>query len=128
MKDMSKVFFMLNGYTFKNIAEISWNKPTPKWEQDDEDIYGEHENVYAPSKKLVITLTLRNNTEDMTVINGFMKTNTEGAGSINDSRGQKNELIAFDKAVVMRNDKTYNRSENTTAYTINASVVGEVDK
>ena len=57
-----------------------------------------------------------------------MKTNTEGAGSINDSRGQKNELIAFDKAVVMRNDKTYNRSENTTAYTINASVVGEVDK
>ena len=36
MKDMSKVFFMLNGYTFKNITEISWNKPTPKWEQDDD--------------------------------------------------------------------------------------------
>lgn len=127
MKDMSKVYLMLNGYTFKNITEISWNKPTPKWEQDDEDIYGEHENVYAPSKKLVITVTLRNNTEDITIMNGFMKTNTEGAGSINDKRGNKNELIAFDKAVVMRNDKTYNRTENTTAYTINASTVSEID-
>lgn len=127
MKDMSKVMFMLNGYTFKNPTEISWNKPTPKWTQDDEDLYGEHENVYAPSKKLIITLTVRNNTEDMLMLNSFMKTNIEGAGTINDKRGSKNEIISFDKAVVLRNDKTYNRSENTTAYTINASVVSEID-
>lgn len=128
MKDLSKVFLMLNGYTLKNIKEISWNKPTEKWIQDDEDIYGEHENVYAPTKKLVITVTIRNNTEDAMTMNTFVKTNVEGAGSLSDTRGNNNESIIFDKAVVMRNDKTYNRSENTTQYIINASVVAEIDK
>lgn len=125
MKDMSKVYLNLNGVSLKNITEISWNKPTPKWTQDDEDIYGEHENVYAGSRKLVITVTVRNNTDDSRNLKLFEIGNVEGVGTLNDSRGKTKENIAFDKAVVMNNDKTYNRTDNTTQYIINASIITE---
>lgn len=125
MKDMSKVYFNLNGFSLKNITELSWNKPTTKWTQDEEDIYGEHENVYAGSKKLVITITVRHGTDDDRTLKLGEVSNIEGAGTLNDSRGSVTHNITFDKAVIMNNDRTYNRTENTTQYIINARILTE---
>lgn len=126
MKDMADVYLNLNGFSLKNITEISWNRPTPKWTQDDEDLYGEHENVYAGSKKLVITVTVRTKTDDDRTLKTMEISNLEGVGTLNDKRGRTTHNITFDKAVVMNNDRNFNRSDNTTQYIINASIVTEV--
>lgn len=126
MKDMSKVFFMINGYSLKNIKEFTYNKPTDPWTQDDEDIYGEHENVYAASKKIVFEITVRTGTDDDKILKTLEIAKTENVGTMKDSRGKNTNTIAFDKAVVSNLDRTYNRSENTVKYTIKASVVTDV--
>ena len=126
MKDTSKVYFNINGFSLKNIIEIAFNKPTPKWTQDAEDIFGDHENILAPSKKAVFTITVRRGTDDDRTLKTMEISNVEGAGTYNDKSGTRVCNVTFDKAVVMNNDRTNNRTENTVQYIINASIVTEV--
>lgn len=125
-KDMSRVYFNLNGFSLKNIREIAWNKPTDPWTQDDEDLYGEHENILANSSKIVFTITIRPGTDDERTLKTMEISKIEGAGAFIDKRTGIAQNIAFDKAVVSNNDKNYTRTENTVQYIVKASVIGDV--
>lgn len=126
MKDMSKVFFNINGYSLKNLTEFNWNKPTEEWTQDNEDIYNQHENVYAGSNKLVFTLTVRTGTDDDAFLKNLEILKSEYIGTMQDGRGKRKHTVPFEMAVVMNNDRNYNRSANTVQYKILASRVAEV--
>lgn len=126
MKDMSKIYFNLNGFSLKNLKEIGWNKPTDPWTQDDEDLYGEHENILSDSKKIVFTLTVRTGSDDERTLKTTEISRVEGAGTLIDKRTGKTQTIAFDKAVVSNNDKNYTRAENTVQFIVKASVITDV--
>ena len=125
-KDMSKVFFNYNGFSLKNILEITWNKPTDPWTQDEEDLYGEHENIYAGSKKIVFTIKIRTNTDDERIMKAAELANLEGIGAVIDKRGSITENIPFDLGVVSILDKTYNKTENTVQILVKARVIADV--
>lgn len=123
MRDMSKFYFMLNGYSIKELRKIDYDTPEDKFTQSETDIYGNHENNFTPGSKIVFTLTVPTGMGDETVLDGFYNGAVEGAGTYIDKRGKNVNTIAFDKAVVSKKTKSIDRSTDTAEYTILAAVV-----
>lgn len=121
MKDMSKFFFSYNGYTLKSIRSASYNEVNNEFEQSDEDIYGEHENLYTPTKKLTFTIVAPVGEIDELTLDGFKAGKVEGVGTYIDKRGTNNNTISFNKAVIQKKTKTVDRTTDTAEYTIIAS-------
>lgn len=121
MKDMSKFFFILNGYSIKSLRSIEYDEPTNEFEQSDDDIYGEFENIYAPSKKLTFTLVVPAGEIDELTLDGIKAGKIESAGTYVDKRGSVANTIAFNKAIIQKKTKAINRTDDTVQYTIIAS-------
>lgn len=120
-KDMSKVFLILNGYSIKNLRNLSYDEPENEFEQSENDIYGEFENLYSPTKKMTMTATVPVGEIDELTLDGFKAAKLEGAGTLIDKRGSNNNTIAFDKAVIQKKTKSIDRTTDTVEYTIIAS-------
>lgn len=121
MKDMSKFFLSFNGYTLKSIRSASYDEPENEFEQSETDIYGVHENLFNPSKKITFTVVVPVGEIDELTLDGFKAGKVEGAGTYIDKRGTNNNTISFNKAVIQKKTKTVDRGTDTAEYTIIAS-------
>lgn len=123
MFDSSKIYFVINGYTIKELREIGTNKPEDKWTQGATDIYGEHRNIYSPSKKIVFTITIPLGSEDEKRLKLMEMSNIEGIGTYTDKRTENVKNITFNKAVISNTDQTGNKTEDSVTYEIKASII-----
>lgn len=125
MKDMSLVFFNINGYSLKSLRSINYDEPENQFEQSESDIYGEFENNYTPSKKLVFTIVVPVGEIDELTLDGIKAARIESVGTYIDRRGGNVNTIAFNKAVIQKKTKNVDRSTDTAEYTILAGRVTE---
>lgn len=126
MRDMSRFFFNINGYTIKSIRSINYDNPVNEFEQSDDDIYGEFENNYSPSKKIVFTLVVPAGQVDELNLDRMRATKTEGIGTYIDKRATNSNTIAFNKAIIQKKTKNIDRTSDTAEYTIIAARVTDV--
>ena len=117
-KDMSKAFFIYNGYSIKSIRNISYDEPENEFEQSESDIYGEFDNLYSPNKKIVFTITIPIGELDELTLDTFKAAKVEAPGTYIDKRGSNNNTIAFDKAVIQKKTKTIDKTPDVAEYTI----------
>lgn len=125
MRDMSQVFFNINGYSIKSLRSINYDEPENQFEQSESDIYGEFENNYMPSKKLIFTITVPVGEIDELTLDGIKAAKIESAGTYIDRRGSNVNTIAFNKAVIQKKTKNVDRSTDVAEYTILAGRVAE---
>lgn len=121
MRDMSRFFFNIDGYSVKSIRSLSYDTPTNEFEQSEDDIYGEFENNYSPSKKIIFTLVVPIGEIDELTLDGIMATKIESVGAYIDKRSSNNNTIAFNKAIIQKKTKNIDRTTDTAEYTIIAS-------
>lgn len=120
MKDMSKIFFIYNGYTIKSLRSITPEFPN-EFEQSEPDVYGEHENLYIPDKRLKFTLVVPVGEVDELTLDTFRAGKVEAPGAFIDKRGSNVNTVAFNKAVIQSKTKTGDRTTDTAEYVIIAS-------
>lgn len=124
-KDISRFFFNFNGYTFKSIRSANFDEPENQVEQSESDIYGEHDNIETPSKKIVFTIVVPIGEIDELTANNFMVSKVEGAGTYIDKRGNINNTITYNKGRIQKKTKGVDRSTDTVEYTIIASRIAD---
>lgn len=121
MKDMSKFFFNINGYSIKSLRSIDYDTPVNEFEQSEDDIYGEFDNIYAPSKKITFTLVVPAGDIDEFTLDAIRVGKIESVGTYMDKRGKVANTISFNKALIQKKTKPINRTDDTVQYTIIAS-------